>query len=528
MRKRLTVLAAWCMIIISISSCRTQKIPRDEVLSFIDDYEKKAEFLQRRLAEERWQYYSDGNSDSLTYYQWAYWSYHAGSDLLSRTEKYAQAIEDPRSLRKLTLIQRRCLGAVGEADPRVISFADSLATVGRTRWTEYGGNRLSPDQVLGVVVSEPNRTKRRDAYFAYASTGEDMLSGLAALVRLRNNAVSRLGYGSYHDAMLKADDFDQVRYLQLLGDLDRLTVEPYRAVLDSMRKVLAMEDLRVWDIEYILQQTKAKAAEYARAGKQMALVDETLAGMGIILPKLPIYVDTAAGLLGPEHDKVLAVHIPCDVRVRADIIDGTASLRALFRQMGRAVYLARINQASFLFAQPPAPCFEYGMGWVMSGLTGLDAWKRKYAGMPDPLVVEQRLQRDFLKLYNVRRTLVHLYFEKALYENPAVDLNRVYSDFFERYLLIPNVPGTLPWAEIMDDIVNPMTGQNLLLGECIAAQTYQYLDQKYGSVLDNRRVFEFLTQNFYRFGGLDDWDNLVIHATGEELNPRYIILFPGD
>jgi len=79
------------------------------------------------------------------------------------------------------------------------------------------------------------------------------------------------------------------------------------------------------------------------------------------------------------------------------------------------------------------------------------------------------------------------------------------------------------WAAQTAYITDPVGLQNRLIASCIAAQTYNYLNEKYGSILDNQHTREFLVQNFYRFGCLEDWTTLLERGTGEKLQARYYL-----
>ena len=149
--------------------------------------------------------------------------------------------------------------------------------------------------------------------------------------------------------------------------------------------------------------------------------------------------------------------------------------------------------------------------------------------MPEPLVIEATTREGLRRLYTLRTMLLAIAFERSLYEDPFADMDQVYATLFERYMLIP-LDGNLQsmWASESDLVQYPVTRQNHLYAKCIAAQTFHYLTEKYGSVLDHQGTREFLVQNYYRFGGVDDWQTLLARGTGEELNPDYYLEFPCD
>ena len=164
---------------------------------------------------------------------------------------------------------------------------------------------------------------------------------------------------------------------------------------------------------------------------------------------------------------------------------------------------------------------------IAAALTELDGWKTVYAGMPEPLVRQLRGVEVFRNLYNVRLMLVALLFEQAMYKDPFSDLDETYRRLFEEIMAMAPADTRGAWVRT-DYVLHPVTRQNDFLGRCIAAQTYRYLTDKYGSVLDNQRTREFVTQNVFRFGARDSWQVLLERGFGDKLTADYLLDITGN
>ena len=81
----------------------------------------------------------------------------------------------------------------------------------------------------------------------------------------------------------------------------------------------------------------------------------------------------------------------------------------------------------------------------------------------------------------------------------------------------------VPWASDMELAANPISRQNQLLGEVIAAQTRAYLTLVNGSVVGNPETRSFLLQNYMRFGARYPWLELLERGTGEEFSAEPLI-----
>jgi len=516
------------MMAAGLSSCKSRQISKDEIYSFVGDYEKRLEFIDRRLAEEKWNYYTQGEADSLDIYQRAYDNLNADPARFTDIKSYMTMVDDPEMERKLELISRRFMRGVVKADPAVTALADSLGQMAANWRHDFRGRTLSAEELRDDAVSSADRGERREAYAALSTPGEELTDGLAALARMRNHVVSRLGYNSYYDLMLTADGLDKTEYFDLLDRLEKLSADAYRSGLDSLKRTLGIDVIDLTDIEFALHQSEAAVAAYVPASKQMDMVKATLKALGTNLDAMPIYFADRDSAASGNTDPVLAVHVPQDIRVPVELEDGFPSLMRLFDQVGRAVYLARIEQSDILFAQPAAPGFAAGMADVFSGLTSFDGWRLQYAGMLEPLVARLSSAGEFGRLFRLRLMLVNLWFEKELYSNPAPNLADVYGNLIQTYLFVPAGSIPPPVDLIADWISAPMHRQNDLVGKCIQMQTYHYLHGKYQSVVDNQRTREFLVQNFFRFGAADNWRELLQRGTGEPLTPSYYLEYYGD
>ncbi len=507
-------------------SCSTRQISQDEIVGFVDEIEKKAEYIDRQESAQEWTYDTQGRADSLGYYRDLQRALFADPQQLAIIEKYRAIVNDETYARRLELIYRRCLRAAIDAQPKIAWMADSLAGYYGDFRPIYQGQPYAPDDILKLMTSTKDQSQRQALFEAYAASGRELGDGLTALARVRNHAVSLLGYNSYYDLMLTAGGIDKADFVNLMGELDRLSAAPYRQALDSVREAMKLNDLRIWDIGFAFHRTATEAAAYYGADRQRNLLKSTLMGIGFKLQAWPIYYEPMVAEADGKGDPVLAVHVPDDIRIPTHVVDGIESLRRLFDQTGRALYAARVDIQDYLLAGPPAPCFDQGMGLIFSGLIETEMWQRKYAGMPEPLVLELLGQQSFKRLYNLRKLLLAIAFEQKLYADPFADMQKIYADLFEKYMMFP-LGGDYPvWAASPESIVAPVTIQNRLIGECIAAQTYCYLMGKYGAVVDDQHTREFLVQNFFRFGARDNWQTLLKRGTGDKLKGQYYFDFP--
>jgi len=511
-------------------SCSPQPVTKQEIITFIDRFEEEYEYLNRRIAEIEWSL-NTGRSDSptmrdsLNLYRDALKQLTGNPESLPTIKSYLSMVDDGDRSKKLEIIYRICRKSVINSDPEINRDIEALQRKYRDFTPIFEGESYNYNSLRQLLSREENRQRRRNIWAALQSSGEAHAEELVSVIRKRNHLVSQLGYNSYYDLMLLTDEIDEKQLDRFIEELDRLSREPYKNAIDSLARELGLENIRAWDIEFALGRVDYRLDDYYPADNQRDLLQTTLAGIDFKIQSLPIYFADSDQSAQVTDRNLYAINIPDDIRIYYDPQKGRESFRSFFGLAGKALYRVHIDPDGYLMTMPPSPCFEEAMGKIISGLTQLRAWKRKYAGMPEPLSIEASADRDVRRLYRLRQSLLKIAFERTMYDNPFADMQEIYATLYEKYMMFPLEVSLYGWAADNDYLVKPVSCQNELIADCLAAQTFAYLNDKYGSVLDNEHTREFLVQNYFRFGGRDHWQTLLERGTGEKLTAKYYFGF---
>ncbi|MFH1374974.1 MAG: hypothetical protein ABII79_14415 [bacterium] len=506
-----------------VISCRQDQLTATEAVTLMDSLEHKLEWLDYRINRETWQLYTRGEADSLQFYRGLY-DYVISDERTFRTLQQAKPLLDTeidqrrRELLFATLVQSRA-----ESRPDISRLRDSLAQVDINYRAEFEGKQQTAGALYRIYRTDKNPIRREIAYRAWCSVGLELADGLERLVRLRNQAARRLGYNNYLALVFKLQGLKQSDYLSLLNRLDSLSLEPYQAILQGVEETLSPDDIEIWDLAYSYAGINAQVDAHFPADSQMPYIRSSLEKLGFNLDKLPIWFDLQPRPGKSQLAYAFPMKSPYDIRVLANQTDGLYSTRVLLHEIGHAVHFAHVAQERPLFNNALSPGWIEGTAQIAAALCDEEDWLRDCAGMSPELIsrhLEAKRQQDIIYL---RTTLMRLYFEYRAYVNPERDLNRLYWDLFEQYLMLPRHDELKPWAAIIHYTTHPVYLHNYLLGDILAAQTVAYLHENYGSIAGNPAVNSFLIQNYYRFGGRYPWRELLERGTGETLNPQYLI-----
>lgn len=120
-------------------------------------------------------------------------------------------------------------------------------------------------------------------------------------------------------------------------------------------------------------------------------------------------------------------------------------------------------------------------------------------------------------------------FEKAMYENPDQDLNKLWWDLVEKYQMIQRPQGrnAPDYASKIHICTNPCYYHNYTMGQLFASQLHatisrEVLKTEPSKALYNGRkdVGEFIKKRVFAPGSAMPWPEFVRFATGEELNAK--------
>jgi peptidyl-dipeptidase A len=224
---------------------------------------------------------------------------------------------------------------------------------------------------------------------------------------------------------------------------------------------------------------------------------------------------------------------PYDVRVLANVRPDSYWMETMLHEFGHAVYDKHINPELPYFLRTVAhTSTTEAIALMMGSLAEDPTWISAVAGVPEAEleeVREQLLWQDRTdRLVFTRWALVMFNFEKALYENPdREDLNDLWWDLVGRLQLVNRPPGRdePDWAAKIHVAVAPVYYHNYVLGHLTATQLRHYLEERVsgGPFFTSEVVGRYLLEAVFGPGARNNWEDTVLRATGERLNPVYFV-----
>ncbi len=514
---------AVCIGLVSLASCTQEPLTEETLVTTLDSLEHKFEWLDYRMALAMWELYTTGESDSLQYYQDIYGTVVSDPEVYQQLSAGGALLSDELDQRRRDVLFGLVLTGKVETDRDINLLRDSLGVIHVNHRAEFEGSERSASYLYNTYRSDPGRTRRELAYRAWCSVGDELDEPLGQLFKMRDQKARRLGYNSFMALSFNAAGLDMNKYRALLKQLDSLSSQPYKEIIERISSSLNVDKPEIWDLAYSYADVNLQVDRYFPADSQMGYIRRSLEALGFDVDKMPIYYDLLDRKGKSQFAFAFPIKPPHDVRILANLYDGIYSTRSLLHEIGHAIHFALIAQDNPLFINNVDGAWGEAMAQTVASLIDDKVWLANYAHLPPQLIESYLKTKHEQDIIYLRMTLVRLYFELEAYSNPNRDINKLYWDLFERYMMLPRHEDIKPWAAIFHYATHPVYLQNYLYADMVAAQTIDFLRTNYGSFVDNPMTSAFLIQNYYRFGGRYDWRELLKRGTDEDLDPAYFI-----
>jgi len=126
-----------------------------------------------------------------------------------------------------------------------------------------------------------------------------------------------------------------------------------------------------------------------------------------------------------------------------------------------------------------------------------------------------------------RWVITFVFFEKELYRNPEGDLNTLWYDIVNelQYVSLEERKPYPDWAAKIHFGSSPVYYHNYLLGEMLASQFANYINNNISKDFINGDVGTYFVENVFKKGASLRWDELIESATGSPLSHKYLVDF---
>jgi peptidyl-dipeptidase A len=477
------------------------------------------------------------------------------NEALADTERFARLkrirdgkIDDKVVARTIEILYLQALEK--QVDPallkRMTAKANTIEKAFNVFRAKVGDKLYTDGEVRQILKKSKDSTERKGVWEASKQVGAEVENDLRDLVRLRNEAATKLGFADFHAMQLQLSELDQAQVLKLFDELDALTREPFARAKGQFDEKLAASygikpaELRPWHYhDPFFQEAPAVYdvdldAPFANADIQR-ICREFYAGIGLPIDDVLARSDLYEKPGKSPHAFCTDIDNAGDVRVLGNIRPTEYWMGTMLHELGHSVYSSKNIPAELPFPIRTAAHIltTEGVAMMFERFSKSADWLKEYGvevGNARRFTeAGSRMRRDRLLIFS-RWAQVMFRFEKELYRDPSQDLNKLWWDLVEKYQLLKRPEGrnAPDYASKIHVVSAPAYYHNYLLGELFACQVHAAIARDVlkrsdaGEAIYTRdpRVGKFMKEKVFSQGALLKWNDLTRFATGEELNAK--------
>ena len=530
------------------------EVTEQDFETFLKDYEARVVPLDKESALS---YFNAVNSGSDADYaksteaSLALEKIHSDPVAFARVKAFRESgqITDPLLKRQLEIIYLTYLGS--QIDSTILEELISRETAIEQKFNTYrvtlGDRSLSDNDVDSILRNSTNTVELEEIWKASKQIGREVAGDIIELVRLRNRAATSLGFSNFYEMQLRLGEQDPVEIAALFEELDSLTRSPfahYKKQVDSALAVhygVAPRDLRPWHYQNRFFQEAPRIYDVDLntfyVGKDpVELSRKYFAGIGIPVDSILLRSDLYERPGKYQHAQCVDIDRSGDVRVICSVRPDYYWTNTMLHELGHGVYdLYTDRQAPWLLRGAAHSLTTEAIANFFGRLATNPRWLAEVVGVPGAEI--NRSADDCTRMLRLEQIVfsrfvqVMLHFERALYENPDQNLNKLWWDLVEKYQgLTPLVGRDEPdWASKVHIATAPVYYHNYLMGELLASQITDVLGRKvleasdphHLSFASDPRVGRYLVENVFQLGARYPWNEMIERATGEKLTSKY-------
>jgi peptidyl-dipeptidase A len=430
---------------------------------------------------------------------------------------------------------------------RITAKANAVEQAFNVFRAKVDGQEYADSKVRSTLKGSADSAVRQKVWEASKGVGAVVEADLKELVKLRNEAATKLGFNNFHHMTLALNEQDGGDLVKLFDELDGLTKKPFadaKADVDARlakRYGVKPDELDAWHYhDPFFQESPAVYdanldAPFAKADIPK-LCATFYAGIG-----LPVDKVLAPGRSDLYEKKGKSPHAFCtdidregDVRVLANIVPNEYWMGTMLHELGHAVYssLNIPKELPYLLRAEAHILTTEGVAMQFERFSKSRAWLEKMGvEVKDGKAFDEaaaKVQRNQLLIFS-RWCQVMLRFEKGMYEDPAQDLNGLWWDLVTKYQGVrrPKDRNAPDYASKIHVCSAPVYYHNYMMGQLFASQVHHTVarevskaDPKRAIYVGDKKVGEFMREKVFKPGRTLAWNALTKHATGEELNAK--------
>jgi peptidyl-dipeptidase A len=378
---------------------------------------------------------------------------------------------------------------------RMVNLQSKIERTFNTFRASVGGLTMTDNEIEASLRNGTDSKTCESAWKASKVVGRQVAGDVLTLVGLRNQGARSLGFPDFRNMQLVLGEQDPQKIDSLFDELDNLSGPIFHRVKGEADRILSRKfgvgtsDLRPWHYgnRFFQEAPRISDLDFDRYydGKDLVSIARSFyGGIGLQVDDVITRSDLFEKPGKYQHACCIDIDREGDVRVVCNVKPDARWMGTLLHEYGHAAYTKYTDPKLPWILRDAAHTFTTEAIAMLFGRLASDpGWMGQAAVIPDDEVqrisAESRKIQQLEQLVFCRWTQVVVRFEKALYENPDQDLDRLWWDLVEHYqeLRRPEDRHEPDWASKIHLASAPVYYHNYMLGEILASQLVRSIDR---------------------------------------------------
>jgi len=476
---------------------------------------------------------------------------HANKEDFVKLKKIKDSnfITDPLLRRQLEVLYNKYLG--NQIDEKkleeIINLQKEIEKKFSTFRAAVEGKQLTDNELEETLKKSTDSNQLKAAWLASKEVGAAVAAEVLRLVDMRNAAAKELGFPNFHVMQLQLGEQDPAEIEKLFDELDNLTRDSFaraKAEVDSVlsqRYSVPKEELMPWHYQnrFFQEAPKIYAVDLDKYYADKDVVELTksyYASLGLPIDDMIQKSDLYEKPGKYQHAYCIDIDKEGDVRVVCNVKPNYNWMSTMLHEYGHAVY-DKFHERSvpWVLREPAHILATEAIAMMFGRFASNPAWLRDMVGIAEEekaKIAEASFKTLRLEQLVFSRWVQVMYrFEKAMYENPQQDLNKLWWDLVEKYQMLKRPEGrnAPDWASKIHVALYPAYYHNYLMGELLASQLFYHINQSVlktsdvqnQSFANQKAVGDYLIEKVFKPGNLYFWNEMIEKATREKLTAKY-------
>ncbi len=426
-------------------------------------------------------------------------------NLLDRTEALLKREKNPISKRKAEILRKEIVKARIEYDKRLFALRSEIEERANKFLPLINGKEVKINERSKILMRSPHRKLRKEAHQSWKPLLDPIEKQARKSIKLANKLAQGEGFANYPALILSLDSISSDYLFDLCLKIKKNTEGVWKKFIKKGREEIS--GFQMYDLRFMFYKFFLPPDSYFPKERMIESLKSTLESYEIDLSSLPIKIETQdMAFSGGCYNLKMGE----DIRVTYNPVGGYMDYRVLFHEFGHAMHYLYLPK-SFLLIDDQS--FKEGMADIWSGFIDTREWLQEFISPPEDKIDTFLNALTLDEAFRFREFICELSFELELYKNPEANFEKIWQAVAKEYLGIEDDSGI--WSEFVFSA--PLYMKDYIFAKLIKSVTFRFFRKRFGEIMGNREILDFLIENYYKPGNLIPWREKIEGATGERI-----------